>query len=66
MGDLSTNEFGPVFERENSRILVSVFCFAGGLEPFKSNSPVDYVNLLIHGDIRGYLKNVTEYHSYEN
>lgn len=25
------------------------------------DEPVDYVNLLLHGDIRGYLKNVTEY-----
>ena len=25
------------------------------------NAPVDYVNLLFHGDIREYLKNVTEY-----
>ena len=25
------------------------------------NTPVDYVNLLLHGDIREYLKNVTEY-----
>ena len=25
------------------------------------NAPVDYVNLLLHGDIREYLKNVTEY-----
>ena len=26
------------------------------------NSPVDYVNLLLNGDIREYLKNVTDYH----
>lgn len=26
------------------------------------NAPVDYVNLLLHGDIREYLKNVTDYH----
>ena len=25
------------------------------------NAPVDYVNLLLHGDIREYLKNVTDY-----
>jgi len=25
-----------------------------------------YVNLLLHGDIRGYLKNVTEYYPFEN
>ena len=26
------------------------------------NAPVDYVNLLLHGDIQEYLRNVTEYH----
>lgn len=26
------------------------------------NTPVDYVNLLLNGDIREYLKNVTDYH----
>jgi len=26
------------------------------------NAPVDYVNLLIHGDVREYLKIVTDYH----
>ena len=26
------------------------------------NAPIDYVNLLLHGDIREYLKNVTDYH----
>lgn len=26
------------------------------------NAPMDYVNLLLHGDIREYLKNVTDYH----
>ena len=30
------------------------------------NAPVDYVNLLLHGDVRGYLKNVTEYRSVDN
>ena len=25
------------------------------------NAPVDYVNLLLHGDVQEYLKNVTEY-----
>ena len=30
------------------------------------NAPVDYVNLLLHGDIREYLKNVTEYHPFES
>lgn len=29
------------------------------------NTPVDYVKLLLHGDIREYLKNVTEYHPFE-
>ena len=28
------------------------------------NAPVDYVNLLLHGDIREYLKNVTEYNTF--
>ena len=26
------------------------------------NAPVDYVNLLLHGEIREYLRNVTDYH----
>ena len=26
------------------------------------NAPVEYVNLLLHGDIREYLKNVSDYH----
>ena len=30
------------------------------------NAPVDYVNLLLHGNIREYLKNVTEYHPIDN
>ena len=30
------------------------------------NATVDYVNLLLHGDIREYLMNVTEYRSFEN
>ena len=30
------------------------------------NAPVDYVNLLLNGDIREYLKNVTEYHPLDN
>ena len=30
------------------------------------NAPVDYVNLLLHGDIREYLNNVTEYHPLDN
>ena len=30
------------------------------------NAPGDYVNLLLHGDIREYLKNVTEYHYFDN
>ena len=27
------------------------------------NAPVDYVNLLLHGDIQEYLRNTTDYHS---
>lgn len=30
------------------------------------NAPMDYVNLLLRGDIREYLKNVTEYHPFDN
>ena len=30
------------------------------------NAPVDYVNLLLHGDIQEYLKNVTEHHPLDN
>ena len=30
------------------------------------NAPVDYVNLLLHGDAQEYLRNVTEYHSLES
>ena len=30
------------------------------------NAPVDYVNLLLHGDIQEYLKNVTEYYPLDN
>lgn len=30
------------------------------------NAPMDYVNLLLHGDIREYLKNVTQYRPFEN
>ena len=36
------------------------------LEWLVYNAPVYYVNLLLHGDIREYLRNVTEYHPFEN
>ena len=36
------------------------------LEWLVYNAPVDYVSLLLHGDVREYLKNVTEYHPFEN
>ena len=36
------------------------------LEWLVYNAPVDNVNLLLHGDIREYLRNVTEYHPFEN
>ena len=36
------------------------------LEWLVHNAPVDYVNLLLHGDVREYLKNVTEYHTFDN
>ena len=30
------------------------------------NAPVDYVNLLLHGDIWEYLRNTTDYHLLDN
>ena len=30
------------------------------------NAPVDYVNLLLHGDVREYLRNTTDYHPLDN
>ena len=36
------------------------------LEWLVYNAPVDYVNLLLHGDVQEYLKNVTEYHLLDN
>ena len=36
------------------------------LEWLVYHAPVDYVKLLLHGDVREYLKNVTEYHPFEN
>ena len=36
------------------------------LEWLVYNAPVDYASLLLHGDIREYLRNVTEYHPFEN
>lgn len=30
------------------------------------NVPMNYVNLLLHRDIREYLKNVTEYHPFDS
>ena len=30
------------------------------------SAPMDYVNLLLHGDVREYLKNVTDYHPLDN
>ena len=34
------------------------------LEWLGYNAPVDYVNLLLHGDVREYLRNVTEYRGF--
>ena len=34
------------------------------LEWLVYNAPVDYVNLLLHGDVREYLRNVTEYRGF--
>lgn len=36
------------------------------LEWLVYNAPVDYVNLLLHGDAQEYLRNVTEYHSLDS
>lgn len=36
------------------------------LEWLVYHAPVDYVNLLLHGDMCEYLRNVTEYHPFEN
>ena len=36
------------------------------LEWLVYNAPVDYANLLLHGDVREYLRNVTEYQSFDN
>ena len=39
---------------------------ASELDRLVYNAPVDHVNLLLHGDIRDHLKNVTEYHPFDN
>lgn len=36
------------------------------LEWLVYNAPVDYVNVLLHGNVYEYLRNVTEYHPFEN
>ena len=36
------------------------------LEWLVYNAPVEYVNLLLRGDVCEYLRNVTEYHPFEN
>lgn len=36
------------------------------LEWLVYNAPADYVNLLLHGDVREYLRNVTEYRGFDN
>lgn len=36
------------------------------LEWLVYNAPVDYVNLPLHGDVREYLRNVTENHPFED
>ena len=35
---------------------------ASELDSLVYNAPMDYVNLLLHGNIREYLDNVTDYH----
>ena len=39
---------------------------ASELDWLVHNAPMDYVNLLLHGNIREYLKNVTEYRPLDN
>ena len=34
------------------------------MEWLVNNAPVDYVNLLLYGDVREYLRNVPEYHPF--
>ena len=36
------------------------------LEWLVYNASVDYVNLLLHGDVQEYLSNITEYHPFDN
>ena len=36
------------------------------LEWLVYHAPVDYANLMLHGDVCEYLRNVTEYHPFEN
>ena len=36
------------------------------LEWLVYNASVDYVNLLLHGDVREYLRNTTDYHPLDN
>ena len=36
------------------------------LEWLVYNAPVDYVNLMLHGDVCEYLRNVTEYRGFDN
>ena len=36
------------------------------LEWLVYHAPVDYVNLLLHRDVREYLRNTTDYHPLEN
>ena len=36
------------------------------LEWLVYNAPIDYVNLLLHGDVQGYLKDVSVYRPFNN
>ena len=36
------------------------------LEWLVYNAPVEYVNLMLHGDVREYLRNATSYHPFDN
>ena len=52
----------PLVEAEVSRNMYE----SSELEWLVYNAPVDYVNLMLHGDVCEYLRNVTECHPFEN
>ena len=53
---------GPLVEAEVARNMYE----SSELGWLVYNAPVDYVNLLLHGDVQEYLSNITEYHPFDN